>query len=241
MKKKLLSIAMAFMLVAVGVVGTLAYLKDTTGEVQNTFTVGKVKITLDEAELDLKDGALQFDDNNTALVKESRTEEGNDYQTVYPGFTYPKDPTVTVVANSEDCYVFIKVSTTKTAAQRLIKAFAAGSTDYPGAAETSAEELMTGYDPEKWIPVAESFKQTKITVNGEEVDGVEAVLRWHEVVKKSSDATKLDPVMTKIVVPADWEEEDMAGLADGTLNFIAYAIQAAGLDEDTAYAALFSE
>lgn len=83
MKKKLLASVVAIALVACCVIGgTLAWLTDTTDPVINTFTVGNVDLTL--------------------------TETTSDYKMV-PGSTIAKDPTVTVTAGSEDCYVFVKV------------------------------------------------------------------------------------------------------------------------------------
>lgn len=101
MKTKTKAIALtlcAVLLVVASVMGTMAYLtsKDT---VTNTFTVGNVSITLDEAKVD-KYGVL--DGTASSRVK------ANSYDLV-PGHTYTKDPTVTVAANSEPCYVFVKV------------------------------------------------------------------------------------------------------------------------------------
>ena len=48
--KPLLTLCCALLLVAAGVFGTLAYLTGTD-TVNNTFTVGNVKITLDEAKV----------------------------------------------------------------------------------------------------------------------------------------------------------------------------------------------
>lgn len=64
--------------------GTLAWLTATTDEVTNTFTVGDINIELTESEnLDLK---------------------------MIPGYTIAKDPMVTVKANSEKCYLFVKLT-----------------------------------------------------------------------------------------------------------------------------------
>lgn len=62
--------------------GTFAWLIDTTQEVTNTFTYGNINITLGETPRDYK---------------------------IIPGATIDKDPKVTVLANSEDCYLFVKV------------------------------------------------------------------------------------------------------------------------------------
>ena len=84
MKKKTIAVVLALVLViccAVG--GVLAWLTDTTAPIENIFTVGNVKIALAEGEkLDLK---------------------------MVPGQVITKDPVATVKANSEACYLFVKV------------------------------------------------------------------------------------------------------------------------------------
>ena len=84
----------AVALVGVSVMGTMAYLQDTK-EVTNTFTVGKVEITLDEKDVD---NSTQGKDRDTA----------NSYKLI-PGTTYEKDPIVHVAAGSEECWLFVKV------------------------------------------------------------------------------------------------------------------------------------
>ena len=53
MKKKsiLLTLTAVVLAMAIGVGGTIAYFTSTTDDVKNTFTVGNVAITLDEAEV----------------------------------------------------------------------------------------------------------------------------------------------------------------------------------------------
>lgn len=100
MKKKtkaLMLVLCAVLLVTASVLGTMAYLT-STDKVVNTFTVGKVAITLDEAKVD-PDG--------TAVTPAERVKE-NAYH-LLPGHTYTKDPTVHVQANSEDSFIFVKV------------------------------------------------------------------------------------------------------------------------------------
>ena len=75
----LLAIAL---LVGTAVGGTLAWLTDKTDEVTNTFTVGNIDIDL--------------------------TETKEPYKMI-PGHTLHKDPKVTVMAGSEDCWIFVEV------------------------------------------------------------------------------------------------------------------------------------
>ena len=99
MKKRTLALILALVLVfgaAVG--GTIAYLTDTTDPVTNTFTVGKVDITLDEAKVD----AYGVADTTADRVK------ANSYKLI-PGHTYTKDPTIHVATGSEDCWLFVKI------------------------------------------------------------------------------------------------------------------------------------
>ena len=96
--KALLLSLCAVLLVAASVLGTMAYLTDSE-TVTNTFTVGQVHLTLDEADVK-PDGTYKTD-------KSARVIE-NEYHLI-PGHTYIKDPTVHVDANSEDCYLFVKV------------------------------------------------------------------------------------------------------------------------------------
>lgn len=100
MKKKtkaLMLVLCAVLLVTASVLGTMAYLT-SQDKVTNTFTVGKVDITLDEAKVD-KAG--------TAATPEVRV-DANEYH-LLPGHTYKKDPTVHVEANSENSWIFVKV------------------------------------------------------------------------------------------------------------------------------------
>lgn len=95
-KKALLLSLCAVMLVTASVLGTMAYLT-STDEVVNTFTVGNVAITLDETDVD----------NSTP--GENDRDQANEYK-LMPGKEYVKDPIVHVDADSEDCYLFVKVA-----------------------------------------------------------------------------------------------------------------------------------
>lgn len=94
-RKALLLSLCAVMLVTASVLGTMAYLT-STDEVVNTFTVGNVAITLDETDVD----------NSTP--GDNDRDQANHYK-LMPGHTYQKDPIIHVDADSEDCYLFVKV------------------------------------------------------------------------------------------------------------------------------------
>ena len=99
--KKFLILALcAVLLVAGSVMGTLAWLT-SNATVTNTFTVGKVAITMDELNVDGKDA------NGNDNSSEER-DAANKYKLV-PGKILQKDPTITVSSDSEDCYLFVKI------------------------------------------------------------------------------------------------------------------------------------
>ena len=98
LKKALVLFLCAVLLVAGSVAGTLAYLQSNSEVVKNTFTVGELEITLDEAKTDEYGKVIANADRVTA----------NTYKLV-PGHTYVKDPTVHVAAGSEECYLFVEV------------------------------------------------------------------------------------------------------------------------------------
>ena len=104
--KALTLVLCAMLLVVASVMGTLAYLKAQTGPVTNTFTVGKVNITLDEAAVDLYGQKIDMNNDSAIDDKDRRTE--NQYKLI-PGHEYTKDPTIHVAAESEACFVFVKV------------------------------------------------------------------------------------------------------------------------------------
>jgi len=123
MKKKLLSISLAVIVAVMAISGaSLAWLQDTTDTVTNTFTEGRVAIDLYEHEYDLA----------TNKLTETVTRTGvNNYKLV-PGDILPKDPTVVVKANSEACYLFVKIEKSANVDTFLTYAIANGWTKLEG-------------------------------------------------------------------------------------------------------------
>ena len=95
LRKVLLLACSAVLLVCLSVGATLAYLT-SNDTVTNTFTVGNVAITMDEADVD-----------NSTEGKDR--DKANAYH-LLPGHAYTKDPTIHVTAGSEDCWLFVKVT-----------------------------------------------------------------------------------------------------------------------------------
>ena len=134
---KILALALCAVLLVTGTVFiTLAYLQDQTGVVRNTFTAGKVKIKLDEAEVNeygvpVPGSRLDADEPGAE----------NEYKIV-PDTSYVKDPTITVEEGSEPCYVIIAIK------DDLFKTWYEGpgkdSSDGKGTSEFEAEYSYEG-------------------------------------------------------------------------------------------------
>lgn len=210
--KALLVVACALLLVAASVFGTMAYLT-STDKVTNTFTVGKVKITLDEAKVGTDGKALTGSD--AARV------QTNSYK-LMPGHTYTKDPTVTVEAGSEASYVRQMVTVT----------FDKVLTDAQLA--TQLDGIFTGYDA-NWVRNDKKV-ETK-TKDGAKYTVITYEYRYKDKVAATTTDSKLPALFTGIKVPETWTNDDLAALGNIEINIVAHAIQADGFDNaDDAWA-----
>ena len=202
--KALLLTLCAVLLVAASVMGTMAYLT-STDEVQNTFTVGQVKITLDEAKVN-PDGTLVYKEDGQTPVDRVST---NSYK-LLPGHTYNKDPMVTVLKGSEPSYV--KMTVTFSKANELDAIFA------PDGANLTS--IFNGYDATNWIAKGNTKDATADTRTYE---------FWYKETVSAPDAdVPLDALFDSITVPGEITNEQLATIEGMTITVNAYAIQADG-------------
>lgn len=135
-KTKALVLALCTVLLVVTTVFvTIAFLT-SEDSVQNTFTVGEVTISLDELDVD-NDDVLT---DNKEYTKDGITtirDKANEYKLI-PGKTYTKDPTIHVGANSEPCYLFVKVE------NGLVNAEADGNTTIAAQMTANGWSLVDG-------------------------------------------------------------------------------------------------
>lgn len=119
MKKKGLAMVLALVLLAVcAVSGTLAWLTAKSDTVVNTFTTSDIKVKLEET-------------------------TGTEYKMI-PGYTIGKDPKATVLAGSEDCYLFVKLEKSTKFDTYLEYAIADGWTKLDGIADTVYYRVVDG-------------------------------------------------------------------------------------------------
>lgn len=256
MRKKLVALSMAVLMLAVCVIGgTLAYFTDTTESKVNEFTVGNVDIDLTEP--NWKGDA-----------------------TLMPGSSYDKDPTITVGNKSQDAYVFLKMDMNKYVSLVNLMGVDAYKNnigdlqgEYPGFIKfvnaLAADNALRAAVVDRWF--------TGINHSDWKVMNVDKILEWVNGAAGQTNPTKLEVVlgyigsdddtlsagesvtfMTAFGMPATvtasmFNGED-AYYIDGAsksnfntdastfkMTFTAYAIQKAEIANiDAAYAALFA-
>lgn len=143
MKKKVLSIVAVVLVLCCAIGGTLAWLTDKTASVKNTFTVGDINIEL--------------------------TETTTNYKMV-PGNTISKDPKVTVKANSEACWLFVKVEKSSNFDSFMTYDMADGWTELPSVTgvyyrEVAATTAATDFSVLKGDSVSVKDTVTKADLN----------------------------------------------------------------------------
>lgn len=180
MKKALFIMLSAALIVCATVAGTLAWLTDTTAPVVNTFTVGDINIELKET-------------------------TGETYKMV-PGIELVKDPTVTVKAGSEACWLFVKVDK---------------SVNFDG--------FMTFEMADGWIALSGHAGVYYRNVDATNADTGFDVLKDNKV-------TVRDTVTKTMLEGVKNAEDGTPNENAPTLTFTAYAVQKDGInDADTAW------
>lgn len=216
-KRYFLAILSVLMTVSVSVLGTLAYLTDRDSVV-NTFTIGRVDIALDEADVD-EAGKLILDDKGNPVERV----KGNEYHLI-PGQTYIKDPTITVKADSEESY--IRMMVTVNCLKELDAIFA------PDGAELTV--IFGGYNPAIWIYEGETRDETNNTITYE--------FRYKTTATGSKEDVVLEPLFERFTIPGTITGEELETIKALTITVTGHAIQAAGLaDEDAAWAAFANQ
>lgn len=214
--KALLVVACALLLVAASVFGTMAYLTSTTGEVKNTFTVGNVAITLDEAKVNVNGKPVDANGKEVELAKAPRV-TSNQYKLI-PSHEYTKDPTIHVTAGSEDAYVRMNVKVNNL--NKLKAAFPTDKyADYYAGDVFLLEKLVKGWDSSKWA--FQSFHTDTATYEFRYTD-------------KAVAGQNLPALFTHIAIPGTVDKAALGNLGEVEIVITADAIQAEGFDDAAA-------
>lgn len=200
MKKTVALLVAVSMIVGCVIGATLAWLTSTSDEVTNTFTTSDIEVTLNET-------------------------TGGDHREfkMIPGYTIAKDPVVTVKADSEDCWLFVKVEESTNPKLE----------DYITYSVTTGENEWTqGTGPDgDGIPTNVYYRQVPASV----VDQSFCVLTGNATIKDCEDGcvTVKDSVTKEMMTTAKNSQP--------TLTFTAYASQLyksnVGSNEDRTFTA----
>lgn len=217
MKKKILSIALVVAMVAVIATGSLAYFTDTK-TADNTFTVGNVKIALDETNIANPEG-----DRVTA----------NDYgiDKVYPGAVLVKDP---IVHNTGKNPAYIRAVVTIENGMNWLGLY--NDNVWTAPQEAAFNAMINNTLGEGWELVDIAYDMSG--PNHPTSDFV-ATLKYTGVLEAGADTTAM---FTEIAIPAKLTSEDVTTRIDQNgefgINVVAQAIQANGFDTwEAAFAA----
>lgn len=208
---------------AVGTVagGTIAWLIAESDEVVNTFTYGDIDLRLEETELD---------ENGDPTGQ--KTAEGNEYKMV-PGEKYVKDPEVTVVKDSEPCWLFVK----------LVEDGSATITDSAGNEKTYGFDDFLSYEiADGWTLLVDNGGKEIKGVYYRKVEADEADQSFY-VLKGAEDAESNDPKRNGVITVNDTVTKDMLNALDESgadtenatypkLSITSYAVQYSGFESD---------
>ncbi len=227
-KRILATLLAVILLVSASVIGTIAYLT-STDSVTNTFTVGNVKITLDEAKVDEYGVAVESADR----VKE------NTYK-LLPGHTYVKDPTVTVANGSEEAHVRMLVTVSDMDALRAAIPQGSISDFYGNFGDVEnmflLQKLVDGWDVANWP--CYGYTETTTGEGETAVTSGTYEFRYKDIVDAREAEQKLDALFDTIVVPGNLTNDQIAEMNKTSITVVAQAIQADGFnDADAAWAA----
>lgn len=236
--KPLLTLCCALLLVAAGVFGTLAYLTGTD-TVNNTFTVGNVKITLDEAKVTTDGTPVEGADRAKA----------NEYH-LLPGHTYTKDPTVTVEEGSDLSYVRMKVTFNNATDIIALCTDPEFAEDGPTGVENAYPLIRMvnfveanaakwdGIIPDNMVDTEEMLANAKYFVYDKTTDTLTYYFYYNETVAAPDGDVVLPVLFDKVTLPEWVTSDQLATLENFQITVVAEAIQADGFaDAGAAWAA----
>lgn len=226
-KKKVFTVIICIaLLIITSVFSTIAYFT-SEDEVINTFTIGTVDITLDEAKVNEDGKPVDEDGKVVTDLKDAERIGGNSYK-LLPGSSYTKDPTITIVNNSKDSYVRMLVTVNDI--ETLKNAFPKDKElsgnkiyeDYYLEDNLLFHKIVDGYDDNKWI--YEGYRTYGESATYE--------YRYYTSVNGENGDLKLEPLFTSITIPGTVNNKELANLDNLTLTVEGHAIQVAGFDSD---------
>lgn len=217
-KRKSIICLLLLLLLLLSIGGTLAYLTSNQSQ-NNTFTAGKVQISLDEAVVENSGGNLVAKENE-------RTSENQSYH-LYPAMTVTKDPTITVADGSESAYIGA-IITVKGDIHSLI--------GVEGSDKIDLTKLISGgLLGEKVTEDAEwnglTVYQNDNFVLYQKANKAEKTWTLYLFVKASKEAGSKTVLFDTLTVPSNYDNAEMAKINGMTIVVTAYATQTNGFTD----------
>lgn len=238
--KKIVALFLAaVMLVCTTVAATVAFLYSKTEVVENTFTVGDVKIILNEQDADGSETNLVVYDNS-----ENR-DEANAYH-LLPNTTHTKDPAVSVKQGSEESYIRAIATVKYRAAADDILNPVSNWLDLNAnwIAGEPVTTRATNNEGVEWITRVYEFRYKEtVNANVKDAEGNFVTPDGLTLVSVTKgDVTeayyKMPALFTTITVSGNLTNDQVATLHGMEINVEAHAIQAEGFaDANAAWAA----
>lgn len=239
MKKKIFAIVLCVAMLAIAVIGgTMAYFTDTDAQT-NTFTAGKVGISLDEA-IVAKDAA------GNLVATGSRTDETQTLQNyhLFPAMKVTKDPTITVDNDSEDAYIAAVVTITGDIYDLI---------GVPGYDNIDITKLASGglmakasTQVQGWNGLSMVY-ETEDCVIYQDADKANNTWTLYIFMKAAQAANAKVVLFDTLTIPAAWDNAEMDKINGMNITVTAYATQTNGFADcftaittafDTAFAAV---
>lgn len=211
-KKKIITLALVAVIAVTAIASaSIAYFTDTK-TAKNTFTMGNVKIALDEAPVDEEGHAIDGD-------RVTANEYG--IEAVYPGATLDKDPTV---HNTGKNPAYIRATVNVSDWMNLCAAFYPDFTEtFPNDGYKATLNLLVGELGEGWSVVGVEAGDT-FTIG--QFDA-KFVLKYDGVLAADEDTT---PMFTKVIIPTTFGDNGMSAESFNEIKITAQAIQANGFE-----------
>lgn len=239
MKKKIFAIVLCVAMLAIAVIGgTMAYFTDTDAQT-NTFTAGKVGISLDEA-IVAKDAA------GNLVATGSRTDETQTLQNyhLFPAMKVTKDPTITVAADSEDAYIAAVVTITGD----IYDLIGVAGYDNIDITKLASGGLMAkaSTQVQGWNGLSMVY-ETEDCVIYQDADKANNTWNLYIFMKSAQVANAKVVLFDTLTIPARWDNAEMAKVNGMNITVTAYATQTNGFADcftaittafDTAFAAV---
>lgn len=222
MKKKILAFMLCVIMLVIAVAGgTMAYFTDEHTQT-NTFTAGKVGISLDEVK-PVKDEDPESRTYGDLIASDKRTADPQSYH-LFPGMIVAKDPTIVVDQGSEDAYVAAIVTVTGDVRSLIpmdgsdtlinINAVAKGGEVEKASSLSSLGSLTPVFETDTCYIYQQAAGNNTWKI--------------YVFVKAAQEAGDDIVLFEKLEIDPDWNNNDMEKLNNMQINVTAYAVQANG-------------